>query len=60
MSQPKITEMEIDGMKVICVGEPDFTKIPEEKLERFVDFCMDSLDRYFKAKEEAMNKASNA
>lgn len=59
MSKPKITVSESNGMKVICIGEPDFTKITEAKLDRFVDFCMDSLDRYFRAKEEAMKKAAN-
>ena len=47
MSHPKITESEIDGMKVICVGEPDFRKVPAAKLDLFLDWCMESLYRFY-------------
>lgn len=47
MSQPKITETEIDEMKVICIGEPDFRKVPPAKLDLFLDWCMESLYRFY-------------
>lgn len=47
MSQPKITEEEVDGMKVICIGEPDFRKVTPAKLDLFLDWCMESLYRFY-------------
>lgn len=47
MPQPKITEEEVDGMKVICIGEPDFRKVSPAKLDLFLDWCMESLYRFY-------------
>lgn len=47
MSQPKITVSECDEMEVICIGEPDFRKVPAAKLDLFLDWCMESLYRFY-------------
>lgn len=58
MQKPEVTVAEISGFKVIGYGKPDLSKVPQEKLDRFAAFCMDSLDRYFANKEEVMKKVN--
>lgn len=47
MEPPKVSTTEVNGFKVICIGEPDFNKLPQDKIDRHLKWCMESLRRYY-------------